>query len=152
MSEPTEQLPASKVKRIFVEASELPPEQRSAFLDRQCAGDAQLRQAVEVLLAADQRAGSFLAGPTSNPDDVATSLHATDVMPSHIGPYRIVQELGEGGFGTVYMAEQEHPVRRMVALKIIKLGMDTRRVIARFEAERQALAMMDHPNIARVFD
>ena len=71
---------------------------------------------------------------------------------SIIGPYKLLQAIGEGGFGTVYMAEQEHPVRRRVALKIIKLGMDTRQVIARFEAERQALAMMDHPNIAKVFD
>src|SRR5206468_7664136 len=69
-----------------------------------------------------------------------------------IGPYKLLQEIGEGGFGTVFMAEQEHPVRRKVALKVIKAGMDTRQVIARFEAERQALAMMDHVNIARVFD
>src|SRR5688572_12299984 len=82
----------------------------------------------------------------------ALAADAAETPGARIGPYKLLQELGEGGFGTVWMAEQEEPIRRRVALKIIKLGMDTREVIARFEAERQALALMEHPNIARVFD
>ena len=82
----------------------------------------------------------------------ALEADAPEMPGSHIGPYKLLQEIGEGGFGNVWMAEQQEPIRRRVALKIIKLGMDTREVIARFEAERQALALMDHPNIARVFD
>jgi serine/threonine protein kinase/tetratricopeptide (TPR) repeat protein len=152
MSDPTPPTSARSAKQIFVEAVELPADQRAAFLEAHCGDDPALRGQVEALLAADERAGHFLAGPTSDPDRVNVALVGPQATPERIGPYRILEELGEGGFGTVYLAEQEHPVRRTVALKIIKLGMDTRRVIARFEAERQALAMMDHPNIARVFD
>ena len=151
-------------KELFIAASELPPRERSAFLDAQCAGDATLRAAVEELLAANERAGEFLAGPTLQPAAagaaggggatarVRTPATSSSSEPQSIGPYKLLQEIGEGGFGTVYLAEQEHPVRRRVAIKVIKLGMDTKQVIARFEAERQALAIMDHPNIAKVFD
>ena len=140
--------------------------ERSAMLDRACAGDPQLRARIDELLAAHGQADRFFS-------DCITAIAATaeeltphhgldgnghdaglveDLIGSQIGPYKLLQKLGEGGCGVVYMAEQESPVRRRVALKIIKLGMDTRSVIARFQAEQQALAMMDHPNIARVLD
>jgi serine/threonine protein kinase/tetratricopeptide (TPR) repeat protein len=138
-------------KEIFAAAIELPAEQRHAFIEAQTAGDSSLRAAVESLLASHQRASSFLSAPTMEPS-VDTLPVPPPSQAEKIGPYKLLQVIGEGGFGTVYMAEQEQPVRRTVALKLIKLGMDTRQVIARFEAERQALAMMDHPNIARVFD
>jgi len=146
---PTEQPRRPSVKEIFLEISDLPPEQWETELAARCGEDAQLRAGVQALLDAAGRAGGFLGGPTM-PDHAASSLAAD--APKQIGPYRILQTIGEGGFGTVYLAEQERPVRRRVALKIIKLGMDTKQVVARFEAERQALAVMDHPNIARVFD
>jgi serine/threonine protein kinase/tetratricopeptide (TPR) repeat protein len=118
--------------------------ERQAYLDGACGDDAELRDQVEGLLAAHEEASDFLEDPAvSSPrEGPGTS----------IGPYKLLQEIGEGGMGVVYMAEQERPVRRKVALKVIKLGMDTVQVIARFEAERQALALMDHANIARVFD
>jgi serine/threonine protein kinase/tetratricopeptide (TPR) repeat protein len=152
MSEPAQQSDCtSRVKQVFALASDLPTDQRAAFLDQQTSGNAALRAAVESLLAAHEHAGQFLAGPTVQPDALPGSP-GEPAPPRRIGPYKLLQEIGEGGFGTVYLAEQEHPVRRRVALKLIKLGMDTKQVIARFEAERQALAMMDHPNIARVLD
>ncbi|WP_428939141.1 tetratricopeptide repeat protein [Fontivita pretiosa] len=143
------------VKELFLQAVELPAEQRDAFVDQQCAGDAALRSAVNELLAAHDRLGGFLSGPGVETTGPATATIASPLavpVPRQIGPYKLLQVIGEGGFGTVYLAEQQQPVRRRVALKVIKLGMDTRQVIARFEAERQALAMMDHPNIAKVFD
>jgi serine/threonine protein kinase len=141
----------TRVKTIFAEAAEKAGEDRERFLREACAGDHPLRLEVEHLLAAAERAGDFFASPTQ----VATPLAAEPVREgpgARIGPYKLLQEIGEGGFGVVYMAQQTAPVKRKVALKVVKPGMDTRQVIARFEAERQALAMMDHPNIARVFD
>ncbi|MFO0848265.1 MAG: WD40 repeat domain-containing serine/threonine-protein kinase [Gemmataceae bacterium] len=141
---------------IFVRAAEIEsPADRRLFVDQQCDGDAALRNQVESLLAAGGQVGSFLQRPAVAPpagDQTAPFRPITEGPGTVIGPYKLLQHIGEGGFGAVYMAEQEHPVRRKVALKIIKPGMDTREVIARFESERQALAMMDHPNIARVFD
>jgi len=127
------------------------PAQRRDYLDRVCAEDAALRSEVESLLVAHEQAGDFLQTEIS---DSPTALNAplTEIPGTRIGRYKLLEQIGEGGFGVVWMAEQEEPVRRRVALKIIKLGMDTREVVARFEAERQALALMDHPNIARVFD
>ncbi|MEE8458483.1 MAG: serine/threonine-protein kinase [Phycisphaerales bacterium] len=144
------------VKDIFSEAIELPAGHRAAFLAQACGDDRGLRGEIEELLAVHDRSGDFLGAPTLvEPrllgDDEA-SISIGEAVGTVIGRYRLMEEIGEGGFGTVYMAEQQHPVRRMVALKIIKLGMDTKQVIARFEAERQALAMMDHPNIAKVLD
>jgi serine/threonine protein kinase/tetratricopeptide (TPR) repeat protein len=152
MSEPTPptSLPRSP-KDIFARAIELPSQQRAAFLEQQCGNDPSLRSALEALLAADQGAGAFFAAPTVLDSTTVQESLGPD-LPDRLGPYKLLQPLGEGGFGTVYMAEQESPVRRRVALKLIKLGMDTQQVIARFEAERQALAIMDHPNIARVID
>ncbi len=139
-----------RVEAIFHEAHTLTGEERAAFLDRACANDAGLRAQLDELLLANDRAGDFLeSGPDSSNSESAPISEAPG---SRIGPYKLLEQIGEGGFGTVFMAEQEHPVRRRVALKIIKLGMDTRSVVARFEQERQALALMDHPNIAKVFD
>jgi serine/threonine-protein kinase len=137
---------------IFIAALEMEdPAERAAFLDRACAVDAALRQRVERLLQRHQQAGSFLEGPA--PALVATDDEPTCERPGTvIGPYKLLEQIGEGGFGVVFMAEQTRPVRRKVALKVLKPGMDTRQVVARFEAERQALALMDHPNIAKVLD
>ncbi len=134
---------------IFTEALELEdPAARAAFLDRACAGDLALRQRVERLLRRHREADSFPEQPA------ATFSHAAppEGPGALIGPYKLLQQIGEGGMGVVFMAEQTQPVRRLVALKVIKAGMDSRQVLARFEAERQALALMDHPNIARVLD
>ena len=122
---------------------------RRAFLDQACAGNAALRQELESLLAAHEGAGEFLNATSA---EAARPLPPFEKAGDRIGRYKLLEQIGEGGFGVVWMAEQEEPVRRRVALKIIKLGMDTKEVVARFEAERQALAMMDHPHIASVFD
>jgi serine/threonine protein kinase len=139
------------------------PGERQAYLDEACAGQPVLREQVEGLLRLHEKAGSFLeqpaaAGATSDEVvpgrwiDSAATRPPSEGPGSRIGPYKLLQQIGEGGMGAVYLAEQEQPVHRKVALKIIKPGMDSRQVIARFEAERQALALMDHPNIARVLD
>ena len=192
------------VKSIFEEAVEIAsPEERAAYLERACGGDAQIRRKVEALLRALDEAGSFLeaspvfdtlkvggrAGPEADPEGSAASVGGTsgpppsDTLPgegapgdvphraprrtgSHhppstpgsligsviAGRYKLREEIGEGGMGTVYLAEQTQPIKRKVALKLIKAGMDSRTVLARFESERQALALMDHPNIAKVLD
>jgi serine/threonine protein kinase/tetratricopeptide (TPR) repeat protein len=139
----------TRIKQIFQEALDLSPAEREAFLDRACEGDDHLRAEVETLLTAHEGGGDRLLPTTVWMPDSRLPLEGPGTT---IGRYRLLQQIGEGGFGSVYMAEQEQPVRRKVALKIIKLGMDTKQIIARFEAERQALALMDHPNIARVLD
>src|ERR1043166_2995487 len=154
--------PMDREVAVFSSARRVPAGERAAYLDEACAGDAALRQRVEELLGASEEAGGFLQDPAPGAQRPADTL----VPPSprsdtrapgekvgdRIGRYKLLQQIGQGGCGVVYMAEQEEPVRRRVALKVIKLGMDTKSVIARFEAERQALAMMDHPNIAKVLD
>src|SRR6516225_2488363 len=136
---------------LFAEALGKPPEARAAFLDAQCKGDAELRQRVDALLQANDNPDPFLEAPA--PVIGATlDASAAELPGMVIGPYKLLQQIGEGGMGTVYMAEQTQPVQRKVALKLVKPGMDSRQVIARFEAERQALALMDHPNIAKVLD
>jgi serine/threonine-protein kinase len=137
---------------VFEAALELPPEGRRAYLDGACAGDAALRQRLEALLGQHERAGSFLEQPAVAAVAAADEPAVTERPGTLIGPYKLLEQIGEGGFGVVFMAEQQQPVRRKVALKVLKPGMDTRQVVARFEAERQALAIMDHPNIAKVFD
>ncbi|MHC4594218.1 MAG: protein kinase domain-containing protein [Planctomycetota bacterium] len=127
-------------------------EERSAYLDSACGDDADLRASVEGLLKAHDKAGDFLESPILDPSMTLDESPLTEGPGTVIGRYKLLEKIGEGGMAVVYMAEQEKPIRRKVALKIIKLGMDTKSVIARFEAERQALAMMDHPNIAKVFD
>ncbi len=140
---------------ILGAALELGAADRAAYLDRACAGDAALRKQVEALLHAHEHAQGFLEAPPTGIDfkrTVRVDIPLTEKPGDRIGRYKLLQQIGEGGCGVVYMAEQEEPVRRRVALKVIKLGMDTKQVIARFEAERQALALMDHPNIAKVLD
>src|SRR5262249_40317105 len=123
----------------------------AAYLDAVCAGDQALRQRVEVLLQAHAGADSLF--DHSAPSPVATVDEPLSERPGGvIGPYKLLEQIGEGGMGLVFVAEQHHPVRRKVGLKVLKPGMDTRQVVARFEAERQALALMDHPHIAHVFD
>jgi len=143
------------VKEIFADALELADAaERQAYLVRACGQDAQLRQHVKALLQAHEKAGAFLEEPAAalpGPEAIVSPL-LTEKPGDKIGPYKLLQQIGEGGCGVVYMAEQEQPIRRRVALKVIKLGMDTKQVVARFEAERQALALMDHPNIAKVLD
>ena len=138
---------------VFTEALRLPSPERIGYLDEVCACDGELRRRVEVLLRAYERAGNFLSQPVARvPLESVPELPVGERPGDRIGRYRLLEQIGEGGCGAVFMAEQEEPVRRRVALKIIKPGMDTKSVIARFEAERQALALMDHPNIAKVFD
>jgi len=148
---------SSREEALFALAVEKPAAERAAFLDRECAGDAGLRQRVEVLLKAHDQTSGVLEEPPAAVS-ARTFVITTAMVPvtekagDRIGRYKLLQQIGEGGCGVVYMAEQEEPVRRRVALKVIKLGMDTKSVVARFEAERQALALMDHPNIAKVLD
>ena len=139
---------------VFGVARRLPVGERAAYLDEACAGDAALRQRIEELLHAGDEAGDFLETPAAagSGGTIRAPVTPANKPGDTIGRYKLLQQIGEGGCGVVYMAEQEEPVHRRVALKVIKLGMDTKQVIARFEAERQALAMMDHPNIAKVLD
>jgi serine/threonine protein kinase len=139
------------VMAIFCEAlSQATAENRSNYLDEACGNDIELRSRLDALLQAHQDAGMFLGG--ISPNAAGTDAPRIEQAGTDIGPYKLLEQIGEGGFGVVFLAEQERPVKRRVALKIIKPGMDTRQVIGRFEAERQALAMMDHPNIAKVLD
>src|SRR5690349_12812741 len=138
-------------EEVFAAAMDLPPEQRDAYLAQSCAGDPALRQRIENLLAALERASPLLKKPVLAAGSTPSARPA-EKAGDRIGRYKLLEQLGEGGCGVVYVAEQKEPVRRRVALKVIKLGMDTKQVIARFDAERQALAMMDHPNIAKVLD
>jgi serine/threonine protein kinase/tetratricopeptide (TPR) repeat protein len=167
----------SRVRAAFLAAVEAPdPAARAAAIDRECGPDDELRRRVEALLRAHDQPDSLLDDPAPAPAAVEATLPVTGEMPvvpggtvlidgaaaparplvegpgSIIGPYKLLQKIGEGGMGVVFLAEQEKPVRRKVALKVIKPGMDSAQVVARFEAERQALALMDHPNIARVLD
>jgi len=165
-------LTSEREAAIFSAARRLPPKERALYLDGACASDASLRRQIEELLEANESAGTFLAelgagaeGPVRGGAvlDLAATLRDPEVtvrmasgrseQPGDtLNRYKLMEKIGEGGCGVVYVAEQTEPVRRRVALKVIKLGMDTRQVVARFEAERQALAMMDHPNIAKVLD
>jgi WD40 repeat protein/serine/threonine protein kinase len=140
----------SDAKSIFLAAVEKFAAERAAFLESACEGDAELRRRVEALLAAHEQPGSLLDKPVW--DGAGTKDAITETVGAQVGPYKLLQKLGEGGMGVVFVAEQEQPVKRRVALKIIKPGMDSAQVLARFEAERQALALMDHTHIARVFD
>jgi eukaryotic-like serine/threonine-protein kinase len=153
---------AARAKSLFLAASDLAdPAERAAYLDRECGGDAELRDRVEALLRANDAAPLPPAGAGDG-----TSAHVPDRLPEMedygdptarvgsvlAGKYKLIEEIGTGGMGSVYMAQQTEPVKRAVAVKVIKAGMDSKAVLVRFEAERQALAMMDHPNIAKVLD
>ena len=149
--------PGSREQAVFAEALQRDSlEVRAAYLEGACGTDTALRRRVDALLRAVESAGDFLEQPPEGlgggSDSPSLVSQLSEKPGTRIGRYKLLEKIGEGGCGVVYMAEQEEPVRRRVALKVIKLGMDTRSVIARFEAERQALAMMDHPNIAKVFD
>jgi serine/threonine protein kinase len=144
------QLETPRIYDLFSDALEVPEAQRGDFLKRSCGEDDELRRAVDGLLAAHQKAGQFLADPTLAAESAAMPRNGAAAR--RIGPYTLHRIIGEGGYGTVFLAQQDQPLRRQVAVKVIKAGMDTRQVIARFDMERQALAMMDHPNIARVYD
>ena len=145
--------PERNPEELFHRALELKdPKKRAAYLEEACAGDEALRTQVEALLRWDSEAGGFMDLPDRDPNATRDATAIQDMTGMEIGRYKLLEKIGEGGMATVYMAEQRHPICRRVALKIIKLGMDTKQVIARFEAERQALAMMEHPNIATVLD
>src|ERR1700733_752107 len=138
---------------ILETAAQLPVVRRAAYLKEACGADTEQRQRLEALLALYDRGSNFMEEPAvAGSQNILLPILVSEKPGDKIGRYKLLQQIGEGGCGVVYMAEQEEPVRRRVALKIIKLGMDTKNVIARFEAERQALALMDHPNIAKVFD
>jgi hypothetical protein len=133
---------------LFTEAKSRTTEaEREQFITEACGNDVEMKQQLQSLLQANDCSVDFL-----QPAPLQTELLITEKPGDRIGRYNLIEKIGEGGCGVVYRAEQREPVRRYVALKVIKVGMDTREVIARFEAERQALALMDHPNIARVFD
>src|SRR5262249_23162271 len=123
-----------------------------AYLERACGTDHGLRRLVEKLLRAQPKAAAFLEQPLAAGSDTVDEPPICEGPGTIIGPYKLLEPVGEGGFGVLLMAEQTQPGRRKVALKVLKPGMDTRQVVARFEAERQALALMDHPHIAKVFD
>lgn len=147
----------SAEESIFSKAKDLPSEQRLAFLDKSCRGDEALKQRIIKLLEAHENTCSIIdrVVPESHSDpasDGLTTDQADNMLGKTIDKFKLLQKIGEGGFGAVYMAEQKEPVNRKVAVKIVKPGMDSTAVIARFEAERQALAILDHPNIAKVFD
>jgi len=137
---------------IFTEAIQLSMEERSDFLDRACAEDAGLRRKIEALLKSNDRAGGFLEQLPATIGEGRAKLSVGEKPGDKVDRYLLLEQIGEGGCGIVFLAEQQTPVLRRVALKVVKPGMDTKSVILRFEAERQALAMMDHPNIAHVFD
>lgn len=136
---------------IFAEALAKPPAERAAYLDGVCAANPKLRVQVEALLNAHEEAGGFM-NPASSEQETIDRSPILERPGCMVGPYKLLKTIGEGGFGLAFVAEQQHPLRRRVALKVIKPGMDSREIIARFEAERQALALMNHPNIAQVFD
>src|SRR5947209_5120506 len=127
------------------------PEERAAYLEQACAGNQGLRAAVEALLRANVGASGFLDNPVAPPDATVDEPGA-ERPGTIVGRYKLLEQIGEGGMGSVWMAQQTEPVKRLVAVKLIKAGMDSKQVLARFEAERQALALMDHPNIAKILD
>src|SRR5271166_1352607 len=145
-----------ELERLYHAALERPLDKRASFVEQACAGDEWLRRELESLLEQDRPGDDFLDRPAM--EVAARELDVNEIEPasieagSQIGSYKILAQIARGGMGVVYRAEQQYPVRRIVALKVIKPGMDSEQVIARFQAERQALALMDHPNIARVFD
>jgi serine/threonine protein kinase len=146
---------ANRAKSIFIAALEKPAERRDSFVEEASAGDSELRSRVQALLKAHDNPDTFLDEPAAQLDPTVEAFATVPISEAPgtvIGRYKLLEQIGEGGMGVVYMAEQRSPIRRRVAIKIIKSGMDTRQVMMRFEAERQALALMEHANIARVLD
>lgn len=145
--------PIMNERSVFLAALEIADAtKRSEYLNQVCGDDLEFKRHIEELIIAEGKLSGFLDRPHAEVEVTADLAPVRERPGSQIGPYKLLEQIGEGGFGVVFMAEQHHPVRRKVALKVLKAGMDTRQVIARFEAERQALALMDHPNIARVLD
>jgi serine/threonine protein kinase/tetratricopeptide (TPR) repeat protein len=144
--------PVVSIDEIFWQAGQLAGDARTAYLDATCSGDGELRQRVERLLQVEDKVGEFLEKPFVAAAPAPSEFDCGEGPSSEIGPYKLLEQIGEGGMGLVFMAEQSHPVKRLVALKILKPGMDTRQVVGRFEAERQVLALMDHPHIAKIYD
>jgi serine/threonine protein kinase len=145
--------PEPKLRELFSKALECQtPEKQAAFLDQACQRDVGLRARLVELLQAHREAGGFLEEPSEFRAATVEAPPAREQAGAVIGPYKLLEPIGEGGMGTVWTAQQQEPVKRLVAVKLIKAGMDSKQVIARFEAERQALALMDHANIARVLD
>jgi serine/threonine protein kinase len=142
--------PLDRIKSILQRAAELPPESRGVLLDRECAGDPDLRRRVEQLLGSHDAAGSFL--PSAPAAGETPPVGRDGIVGREIGPYTLLDRLGEGGFGTVWLAQQRQPIQRKVALKLLRAGASSAEILARFDAERQVLALMDHPNIAVVHD
>jgi serine/threonine protein kinase len=140
-----------RARSVFFAALERGADEWHAYLEEVCGGDTELRDRVDQLLKAHQALGSIHISPSASPGPTAEHTPA-EGLGTQIGPYKLIEVIGEGGMGAVYLAQQTEPVKRLVALKVIKAGMDSRQVLARFEAERQALALMDHPNIAKVLD
>jgi eukaryotic-like serine/threonine-protein kinase len=143
---------AMNEESLFAEALGRTGEARAALLGERCKDDAELRRRVEALLRAADNPDPFLEAPAPVPAATVDQPPATERPGTVIGPYKLIEPVGEGGMGAVWMAQQTEPVKRLVALKLIKAGMDSKQVIARFEAERQALALMDHPHIAQIHD
>ncbi len=142
-----------RARELFLHAvGKLPPEEWDGYIAAACGEDTELHNLVMRLLNDHRQVGSFLESPAVVVNSNPTIDQPLELPGTQIGPYKLLEQIGEGGMGTVFMAEQTYPVHRKVALKVIKAGMDSRQVIARFEAERQALALMDHPNIAKVLD
>src|SRR5436190_16203208 len=138
-------------REIFLGALDMDtPEARAAYLQGACGHDVTLHQKVDELLKEHFSNDSLMAGPAV--EEGRSELESQPAPAPMLERYKLLEKIGEGGFGEVWMAEQREPIKRRVALKIIKLGMDSRQIVARFEAERQALAMMDHANIAKIFD
>jgi serine/threonine protein kinase len=142
-----------RIQAVFLRAVEAPDTAaRAQILEQECGEDAELRQQVEALLAGHDAPDGFLDQPPAPVVSTVDEPRLAEGPGSRVGPYKLLQQIGQGGMGVVFLAEQWEPVQRKVALKVIKPGMDTHRVVARFEAERQALALMDYPNIAKVLD
>jgi serine/threonine-protein kinase len=145
--------PTPSIDEVFFATMERQsPEARAAYLEEACGSDLELRRRVERLLEARPKVGSFLDAPAAGPTVTLTAPEVVEGPGTVIGPYKLLKQIGEKGMDIVYMAEETDPVRRKVALKIIKPGMDTKHVIARFEAERQALAILEHHNIVKMLD
>jgi eukaryotic-like serine/threonine-protein kinase len=143
---------SGKVKEIFLAAAEMTRAERQGYLDSACAGDEALRRDVDEMLEHHGQLGSFLQSHAGGQVPTVDSPRVERPGAVIADRYKLLQQIGEGGMGTVWMAQQTEPVKRLVAVKLIKAGMDAAQVLGRFEAERQALALIDHPNIARVFD
>src|SRR5262245_41800285 len=152
--------PSRSLKELFLAALEVAPEDRVGWLERECAADAGLREHLRLMLAAhdapqsllDRPAGPLAATPPREGVGATVDQPMAEGPGTVVGPYKLLQQIGEGGMGTVWMAQQQEPVKRLVAVKLVKAGTESKQVIARFEAERQALALMDHANIAKVLD